>query len=61
LILAAIYDLEEKEGCPEHARQPAYGELGTELWEDHRHTSGHYETHALAMFPELAGHKLFDW
>ncbi len=55
LLLAAIYDLEQIEGCPEHARQPLYGELLRELEEDEE---GKYVRHALRMFPELVRHPL---
>lgn len=58
LILAAIYDLEERERCPEYARQPMYGELRDELWEDRRHGSGEYSRHALELYPELSNHEL---
>jgi hypothetical protein len=51
LLREAIYDLEEKEGCPEDARQPAYGELQEAL-----SYGDEYARHALAMFPELASH-----
>ncbi len=57
LILEAIYDLEEKEGCPEHARQPAFGELQEAL---HYGDEGEYIRHAVEMFPELATHVLCE-
>lgn len=55
LLLEAIYDLERIEGCPEYARQPAYGELGHELLED---SDRKYAQHAVVLFPELATHPL---
>ncbi len=48
LLLEAIYDLERIEGCPEHARQPSYGELGDVLWDE-----PHYWRHAIERFPGL--------
>ncbi len=56
LIRRAIYDLEEKEGCPEYARQPAIGEL-SEVMHDDQSSWGDkkYTRHACAMFPELFG------
>lgn len=51
LMLEAIYDLERIEGCPEHARQPAYGELGGAIWSSD--DGKKYVRHALERFPEL--------
>ena len=56
LLLAAIYDLEEKEGCPEDARQPAYGDLGEEMCQDRNWGDNKYAAHAVALYPELARH-----
>ncbi len=59
LLREAIYDLEEKEDCPEWARQPAFGELSevmsedTAPWGDRK-----YAEHATRMFPSLAWHRL---
>jgi len=53
LVLAAIYDREEREGCPEHSRQPSAGNLYYELQEDR---DGVYVAHAIALFPELQSH-----
>jgi hypothetical protein len=58
LVLEAIYDLERIEGCPEHARQPAIGDLVDVVYEDKRWEGGKYVRHAVEMFPELATHKL---
>lgn len=58
LVLAAIYDLEAKENCPEYSRQPLGGELYEELDNDIRYGHNQYVPHALAMFPELKNHKL---
>lgn len=55
LLREAIYDLEEKEGCPEHARQPAYGELDEAFEYDDELK---YSDHAKRMFPVLAWHPL---
>lgn len=54
-ILAAIYDLERIEGCPEHARQPGYGELAEAMNE--YQDGAKYIQHAVALFPELATHE----
>ena len=51
LLLESIYDREAKEGCPEHSRQPMFGELSDAV------SYGGYGEHAVAMFPELARHK----
>jgi hypothetical protein len=53
LLLAAVYDLERIEGCPEDARQPMPGSLGDEMGYD---DEGRYARHAIALFPELATH-----
>lgn len=59
LLRESIWDLEEKEGCPEHARQPAYGELYEVMDEDlSSYSDGKYANHALRMFPALAWHPL---
>jgi hypothetical protein len=59
LIRAAIYDLETKEGCPEHARQPSYGELEEAMQIDtYKFGDRKYTNHALAMFPELSEQSL---
>jgi hypothetical protein len=59
LVLEAIYDLEEKEGCPEDARQPLIGALQDELAEDSgKWGEKKYVKHAVGMFPELASHKM---
>jgi hypothetical protein len=55
LILAAIYELEEKEGCPEGARQPVAGELG-----DAVHWEPKYQRYALERFPELKTHRFLE-
>lgn len=58
LLREAIYDVEEKEGCPYDARQPAFGELAevfqedTAAWGDRKYTD-----HALRMFPSVAWHR----
>lgn len=58
-IRAAIYDLEEKEGCPEYARQPAIGELPNVINEDQgKWGDRKYTNHAIAMFPEVSEHFL---
>lgn len=57
LLLAAVWDLERIEGCPEHARQPAYGELSQTFHDSNRWDSGKYAAHAVALFPELATHQ----
>lgn len=58
LLLAAIYDLEEKEGCPEYARQPLGGTLREELHEEAYGRESTYVKHAVEMFPELAEHSI---
>lgn len=61
LIRAAIYDLEEKEGCPEDARQPAIGELTETMCEDRSKWGDRkYTKHAIEMFPELSSFKLCE-
>lgn len=58
LLLAAIYDLEAQEGCPEYSRQPLGGMLQEELWQDRRYGENKYIPYALSKYPELAIHKL---
>lgn len=58
LILEAIRDLEEKEGCPPYARQPRIGELSDELHEHKRCLDFKYHLHARELFPELVENKL---
>lgn len=58
LLLAAIYDLEAKEKCPEFSRQPLGCMLGEELDQDKRYGHNQYIPYALKMFPELATAKL---
>ncbi len=54
LILMAIEDLEEREGCPAHARRPNPHTLWEEL---HNHDDApKYAAHAIGKFPELATH-----
>lgn len=61
LLRASIYDLEEKEGCPEYSRQPAFGELQETMADDcSRWGDKKYIRHALEMFPELTTHKLLS-
>jgi len=50
-ILRAIYAVEADEGCPEHSRQPFYGELFDAISNDR---DGRYTARAISMFPELA-------
>lgn len=59
LLREAIWDLEEKEGCPVDARQPGYGELYEVMDEDQgRWGDRKYTDHAVQMFPSLARHPL---
>jgi len=59
LLLEAIYDLERIEGCPEYARQPAYGELRDTLYAEQRYGDiPRYRLHALQLFPELIGSEI---
>lgn len=61
LMLEAIYDLELIEGCPEHARQPAYGELEQVLFDER--DSGlfyDYRLHALNRFPQLVASRILQ-
>jgi hypothetical protein len=59
LLREAIWDLEEKEGCPVDSRQPAYGELDEVMHEDQAHWGNRqYTNHALQLFPSLAWHRL---
>lgn len=51
-VLAAIKQAEIEAGCPDHAQQPAYGELRDALYD---HEDGpKYAKRAIEMFPELA-------
>lgn len=59
LVREAIWDLEEKEGCPPYARQPLLGGLREVIHDDlSKWGTRKYVTHAKEMFPELASHKL---
>lgn len=53
LILESIWDLETIEGCPEHAKQPAYGELAEALFEGASYEDDKYRRHALERYPGL--------
>lgn len=56
-ILLAIEASEADAGCPPHSRRPMLTELGDAIdYED----GDRYRERALAMFPELAGHKLLQ-
>ena len=57
-LLAAIEAVERDEGCPEHARQPAYGELGEAIRDDVLYGESRYFTRAVSDQPELANHPL---
>lgn len=52
-ILQAVEAREKAEGCPVHERLPALGEMQESLAEHEQ--AAEYATHAIGMFPELAG------
>lgn len=61
LLLEAIYDLERIEGCPEHARQPMYGELQQVLYDERFNGAFYnYRLHALNRFPELVASRILQ-
>jgi len=54
-ILAAIYEQEKDEDCPEHSRRPSLGLMWEEAFD-----SGHddqYVSRILEMFPEVSSHR----
>lgn len=56
LLRQAVEAVERDEGCPSDARQPAYGDLyGSLIDHDEREK---YASRAVAMFSELATHKI---
>lgn len=57
-LLAAIEAVERDEGCPEYARQPAYGELSEAIRDDVLYGESRYVTRAVSDQPELANHPL---
>ncbi len=56
LVRAAIYELEEKEGCPSYSREPLFGTLWEELQQDKKWGENHYVRYAMERYPELANH-----
>ena len=57
-LLKAIEAHEIAEGCPEHARQPLYGELH-EVFLEHQQNY-EYAERAVDMFPSLYGHRFIE-
>lgn len=61
LTLAAIYDLEEIEGCPEDSRQPMFGELLQVLTNEWVYGDEFkYRRHALEKYPELVASRVMQ-
>lgn len=58
-MLIAIELLEEEEGCPKGARRPLHEGLYESLVEHGERDK--YAEAALAMFPELSGHRILRW
>lgn len=57
LVLAAIYEIEEIEKCPEHSRQPQGCQLYDELQHNIDARGPNYVGYAMLRFPELTRHK----
>lgn len=58
LLLEAIWDVERIEGCPEHARQPCYGELYDAM--NPRNDGEKYRRHALEKYPGLIASRMLQ-
>lgn len=61
LMLSAIYDLEEIEGCPEESRRPGYGDLMQVLTDEWVYGDEFkYRRHAMEKYPQLVASRVMQ-